>query len=114
MGAMGEVIRSAPGWIVHRQRRYSWIAKFWLGSTYVLWLSGVVLAFADACGLGPHRVMVWTAVAFGLAGILTRGQKRRLAYEAAADALEVAIVRYETMESQSLRELEAASATRVK
>jgi hypothetical protein len=58
--------------------------------------------------------MVWTVVALGLAGILTRGQKRRQAYEAAADALEVAIVRYETMESQSLRELEAASETRVK
>jgi hypothetical protein len=73
----------------------------------------MVLAFADALGLGPHRVISWTAVALALAGTLASRQKRRRAFEAAADALEVAIIRYETTESQSLRELEAASVVRV-
>jgi flagellar biosynthesis component FlhA len=106
---MPEVVRSAPRWIVQRQRRYSWIAKLWLGSTYVLWLSGVVLALVDLLGPRPHRFIGWTAVALGLAGIFMRGQKRRRAYEAAADALELAIIEYETTESQGIREVEKAA-----
>jgi hypothetical protein len=106
---MPELVRSTPAWIVRRQRRYARIAKFWLGSTCVLGLSGVVLVFVDALGLGPHRFTGWTLGALGLAGLLMRGQKRRRAYEAAADALEIAIIKYETMESQGLRDVEEAA-----